>query len=132
MQVIWSRILSMIIGSSTYAFTMVLALFLTGLAIGAWIVGFRKKTETTSLRRFVFSVQLLIVFSLFLSFLFTNSVPGLLIRLGFALAINFLARTVGVAGFRGNVAGAASGDVDGNDYAAGVGLDWRCQRGICD
>jgi len=88
MQVIWSRILSMIIGSSTYAFTMVLALFLTGLAIGAWIVGFRKKTETPSLRRFVFVVQLLIVFSLFLSFLFTNSVPGLLIRLGFALAIN--------------------------------------------
>jgi len=88
MQVIWSRILSMIIGSSTYAFTMVLALFLTGLALGAWIVGFRKLAESPRLRRSVFIVQVLIAFSLLVSFRVTNAVPGLLIRLGFALGIN--------------------------------------------
>ena len=88
MQVIWSRILSMIIGSSTYAFTMVLALFLLGLAIGAWIVGFLRKTESARLRRVVFVVQLLIVLSLFISFRMTSAVPGLLIRIGFALGID--------------------------------------------
>ena len=88
MQVVWSRILSMIIGSSTYAFTMVLALFLTGLAIGAWLVAFRKHTDPARLRRVVFVVQILIVLSLFLSFSFTNSVPELLIRLGFILQVS--------------------------------------------
>jgi spermidine synthase len=88
MQVLWSRILSMIIGSSTYAFTLVLALFLVGLALGAWIVGFIRKTENLRLRRLLFVVQILIVFSLFLSFRLTSAVPGLLIRLGFTLGID--------------------------------------------
>jgi len=38
MQVVWSRMLAMIIGSSTYAFSMVLALFLAGLALGGYLV----------------------------------------------------------------------------------------------
>ena len=88
MQVVWSRILSMIIGSSTYAFTMVLALFLAGLAIGAWIVGFTKRTGSMRLRRLVFVVQVVVVLSLFVSFRLTNAVPGLLIRLGFALRVD--------------------------------------------
>src|SRR5260370_3784400 len=37
-QVAWTRILAMIIGSSTYAFSIVVALFLIGLAGGAWLV----------------------------------------------------------------------------------------------
>ncbi len=37
-QVSWTRILTMIIGSSTYAFSIVVALFLIGLAAGAWLV----------------------------------------------------------------------------------------------
>jgi len=88
MQIVWSRILSMIIGSSTYAFTMVLALFLAGLAIGAWIVGFRKKPESTRLRRAVFVVQVLVVLSLFVSFRLTSAAPSLLIRIGFTLGID--------------------------------------------
>jgi spermidine synthase len=88
MQVVWSRILSMIIGSSTYAFTIVLALFLVGLAIGAWIIGFMKRTESPHLRRIIFLVQVLIVLSLFGSFRLTSAVPGLLIGMGFTLGIN--------------------------------------------
>lgn len=42
LQVLWSRALSMVIGSSTYAFTIVLSTFLIGLAggaaIGAWLI----------------------------------------------------------------------------------------------
>ncbi|HAA58634.1 MAG TPA: hypothetical protein DCE42_27980 [Myxococcales bacterium] len=41
-QVIWSRALAMVIGSSTYAFTIILGTFLSGLALGAafgaWLV----------------------------------------------------------------------------------------------
>jgi len=88
MQVIWSRVLAMIIGSSTYAFTLVLALFLVGLAIGAWIVGSTASVDSRRLRRFVFAVQLLIVLSLFVSFRLTSSIPALLIFTGFRLAIN--------------------------------------------
>jgi spermidine synthase len=88
MQVIWSRILSMIIGSSTYAFTIVLALFLIGLAIGAWVVGFTKRTDSFQLRRAVFIVQLLIVITLFVSFRLTSAVPNLLITVGFALTVD--------------------------------------------
>jgi len=38
-QVSWTRILTMVIGSSTYAFSIVVALFLIGLAGGAWFIG---------------------------------------------------------------------------------------------
>jgi spermidine synthase len=88
MQVVWSRVLAMIIGSNTYAFTLVLALFLVGLAIGAWIVGVTASADSRRLRRFIFAVQLLIVLSLFVSFRLTSSVPPLLIFTGFRLAIN--------------------------------------------
>ena len=88
MQVLWSRILSMIIGSSTYAFTLVLALFLVGLALGAWVVGFIRKTENMRLRRMVFVLQILIGMSLFISFRLTSAVSGLLIRLGFAFGVD--------------------------------------------
>ncbi|HZI46481.1 MAG TPA: fused MFS/spermidine synthase [Pyrinomonadaceae bacterium] len=88
MQVVWSRILSMIIGSSTYAFTLVLALFLVGLAAGAWVVGLVRETDGIRLRRLMFIVQLLIVLSLFFSFRLTSGVPGWLIRIGFALGID--------------------------------------------
>jgi spermidine synthase len=88
MQVVWSRILAMIIGSSTYAFTLVLALSLVGLAIGAWIVSSTATADGRRLRRFIFAVQLLIVLSLFVSFRLTSSVPAVLISIGFRLAIN--------------------------------------------
>ena len=36
-QVAWTRILSLMLGGSVYAFTIVLALFLAGLGLGAWV-----------------------------------------------------------------------------------------------
>src|SRR2546423_11055799 len=67
MQIIWSRLLAMIIGSSTYAFALVLALFLLGLALGAWVVSFTVTSDSNRLRRDVFVVQLFTVVALFMS-----------------------------------------------------------------
>jgi spermidine synthase len=88
MQVVWSRVLAMIIGSSTYAFTIVLALFLLGLALGAWIVSANAKPEPGSLRRWILWTQILIAATLFLSLRITNLIPSLLVNLGFRLGIN--------------------------------------------
>jgi len=88
MQVVWSRVLAMIIGSSTYAFSIVLALFLVGLALGASIVSARKNPVTRSLRRAVLVIELLTAFTLFLSLRITSATPNLLISTAFRLGIN--------------------------------------------
>ncbi|MFS8087029.1 MAG: fused MFS/spermidine synthase, partial [Acidobacteriota bacterium] len=88
MQVVWSRMLAMIIGSSTYAFSIVLALFLTGLSLGAYLISRRRNPEPVSLRRMVFVVELLTAASLFLSIRVANAAPALLVSLGFRLGIN--------------------------------------------
>ena len=78
-QVAWTRVLTMIIGSSTYAFSLVVALFLLGLAIGAYLVA-RKKTAT-NLPRSIMNVELATAVALVLSILMTNASPNLLIEL---------------------------------------------------
>lgn len=86
MQVVWSRMLAMIIGSSTYAFSIVLALFLSGLALGAYIVSTKKNSD--GLRRAVLVTELLTAFTLFLSLRITSATPDFLVSAGFSLGIN--------------------------------------------
>jgi spermidine synthase len=86
MQVVWSRMLAMIIGSSTYAFSIVLALFLSGLALGAYIVSTKKNSD--GLRRAVLVTELLTAFTLFLSLRITSATPDFLISAAFRLGIN--------------------------------------------
>jgi spermidine synthase len=88
MQIIWSRLLAMIIGSSTYAFALVLALFLLGLALGAWVVSLTARADSQRLRRVVFMVQLFTVVALFMSLRMTSAVPGMLVSIGFRLGVN--------------------------------------------
>src|SRR5438067_2416591 len=88
MQIIWSRLLAMIIGSSTYAFALVLALFLLGLALGAWIVSLTVTADPYRLRSVVFLVELFTVVALFMSFRITNTVPEMLVSIGFRFGIN--------------------------------------------
>jgi len=84
-QVSWTRILTMIIGSSTYAFSIVVALFLIGLAGGAWIVG--RKDRSAKLRRTIMAVEIVTAISLLLSLFILNRIPALLINLGLSLKI---------------------------------------------
>lgn len=79
-QVSWTRILTMIIGSSTYAFSIVVALFLIGLAAGAWFVA--RKDRSEKLRGMILKVEALTAISLLVSLFVLNKLPVLLIYLG--------------------------------------------------
>ena len=85
-QVAWTRVLTMIIGSSTYAFSIVVALFLQGLAVGAYVVA--NKKVTTNLRRSIMIVELATAAMLFFNIWIINKTPELLITLGLSLQIN--------------------------------------------
>ncbi len=84
-QVSWTRVLTMIIGSSTYAFSIVVALFLIGLAIGAWIVA--RKDRSHRLRSTILVVEVLTALSLLFSLFVLNQIPALLINLGLRLQV---------------------------------------------
>ena len=79
-QVSWTRILTMIIGSSTYAFSIVVALFLIGLAAGAWWVA--RKDRSDRLRRTILIVEIVTAIGLLQSLFVLNKIPALLITLG--------------------------------------------------
>ena len=85
-QISWTRVLTMIIGSSTYAFSIVVALFLIGLAGGAWLVG--RKDRSARLRRTILVVELVTALSLLFSLFVLNWIPALLIDLGLRLKIS--------------------------------------------
>jgi spermidine synthase len=85
-QVAWTRVLTMVIGSSTYAFSIVVALFLLGLSGGAYMVGHNKIKE--ALRRKILKVELATAVSLFLSLVIVNQMPGMLISAGLRLKLD--------------------------------------------
>jgi spermidine synthase len=88
MQIVWSRMLAMIIGSSTYAFSIVLALFLAGLALGAYLVSASRNRDSRSLRRTVFGLEILTALALFISIRVANAMPALLVSMGLRLGVN--------------------------------------------
>ncbi|HXQ71171.1 MAG TPA: fused MFS/spermidine synthase, partial [Pyrinomonadaceae bacterium] len=85
-QVSWTRVLTMIIGSSTFAFSIVVALFLIGLAGGAGIIG--RKDRSARLRTAIMIVELITAVSLLLSLFVLNRIPSLLINLGMRFHIS--------------------------------------------
>jgi spermidine synthase len=85
-QVAWTRLLAMIVGSSTYAFSIVVALFLMGLSAGSFVIargGRRARPRETVLR-----VELLTAVSIFLSLIIANKIPVLLITTGLRFHIS--------------------------------------------
>ncbi|MGI8898354.1 MAG: fused MFS/spermidine synthase [Pyrinomonadaceae bacterium] len=84
-QVAWTRILTMIIGSSTYAFTIVVSLFLIGLSAGAYFIGRNRYSE--NLRFTILKVELVTAGSLYLSLVIVNVIPVLLVNTGLRLNV---------------------------------------------
>jgi len=85
-QVAWTRLLTMIVGSSTYAFSIVVALFLMGLSGGSFVIA--RKSRAAKLRATVLRVELLTAVSIFLSLVMANKIPGLLINAGLRFHIS--------------------------------------------
>ncbi len=85
-QVAWTRILAMIIGSSTYAFSIVVALFLLGLSGGAFVIA--RKNISARLQETVLKVELATVVSLCLSLFMVNRIPAFLITNGLRLHVS--------------------------------------------
>ncbi|HYJ89204.1 MAG TPA: fused MFS/spermidine synthase [Pyrinomonadaceae bacterium] len=83
-QVAWTRMLSMIIGSSTYAFSITVALFLVGLSVGAFFIARR---NVSKLRKTVLTVELLTAISLVFSLFVVNRIPAWLVAAGLSLGI---------------------------------------------
>lgn len=84
-QVAWTRVLTMIIGSSTYAFTIVVSLFLLALAAGAFLIGRNRYSE--NLRSTIVKVELITAGSLYMSLLIINVIPTLLVNAGLGLNV---------------------------------------------
>jgi spermidine synthase len=78
--------LTMIVGSSTYAFSIVVALFLGGLAAGAYVVARRKLSNR--LRETVVRVELFTAGSLVLSLAMASLIPTWLFNAGVSLGVS--------------------------------------------
>lgn len=85
-QVAWTRMLSMIIGSSTYAFSITVALFLVGLSVGAFFIA--RRNVSNKLRKTVLTVELLTAISLVFSLFVVNRIPAWLVAAGLSLGIS--------------------------------------------
>jgi spermidine synthase len=85
-QVAWTRVLTMIIGSSTYAFSLVVALFLLGLALGAYIIG--RTRLSAHLRPALMGIEILTGLTILMSVWVINRAPGILFYQGTRLGIN--------------------------------------------
>jgi spermidine synthase len=85
-QVAWTRLLTMIVGSSTYAFSIVVALFLMGLSGGSFVIA--RQSRTAKLRQTVLRVELLTAVTIFLSLVIANKIPSLLINVGLRFHIS--------------------------------------------
>jgi len=83
MQVAWTRVITMIIGSSTYAFSMVVGVFLLGLLAGAFIIS--RHNFAHSLRRTILLIEAATAASLYLSLIVVSRLPGWLVTTGLRL-----------------------------------------------
>src|SRR5438034_4755673 len=83
-EVVWTRMLALALGSSTHAFSLMLITFITGIAVGAWIVGRWKRLRRT-LDAFGWA-ELALAITLLVSMLFYERVPYWFTRLAGVLA----------------------------------------------
>lgn len=72
-QISWTRALSLILGTSTYAFTVILATFLLGISLGSLF--FRFLPRNISKIYFYIIVQILIIISVLISSLYFDELP---------------------------------------------------------
>jgi len=79
-QVAWTRAMSLIIGSSTYAFSLILACFLVGLAGGAWLYSRRQARQPDQAAN-LSVIHLLVACTALAGILFMDQLPAVLVTL---------------------------------------------------
>lgn len=72
-QVIWTRLLGLIVGPTTYSFTIVLVTFITGLALGGMVFGYLADRIKNTLRLLIATQIAAALLVLFISHLLGNS-----------------------------------------------------------
>jgi spermidine synthase len=72
-EVIWTRLLGLIVGPTTYSFTIVLATFITGLALGSMVFGYVADRTSSSLKFLLITQAAAAVLVLIVSQLLGNS-----------------------------------------------------------
>ncbi len=102
LEVVWTRVLNLVFGSTTYAFSLVLATFLVGIALGSEAV--RRRADATRAPVFWMGVVLLAAAVSVLGLLFSvEALPVLylrvLTRLGMSFDADLLARAAVAAAF---------------------------------
>jgi len=90
LEVLWSRMLVMFIGSSVYAFSTILAIFLSGLVLGGWLVS-RFIDQSQNLLRSLILINLSISIYIFISLLLTTKIPLIFLFLFKITSGNFAA-----------------------------------------
>ncbi|MHC1766935.1 MAG: fused MFS/spermidine synthase [Verrucomicrobiia bacterium] len=83
-EVAWTRLLGLALGSSTHAFSLMLITFITGIAVGAWIIYLWKGLRRT-LTAFAWA-EIGLAFSLFVSMFFYQYLSFWFVRLAGLLA----------------------------------------------
>lgn len=83
-EVAWTRLLALALGSSTHAFSLMLVTFITGIAVGAWIIYLWKNLRRT-LEAFAWA-ELALAGTLFISMFFYEYLPYWFVKLAALLA----------------------------------------------
>ncbi len=78
-QVAWNRALSLVLGSSVYAFTLILLAFLLGLALGAALYSRRHAADPDQLAN-LSAIHILIAMGVVVGLVVTDELPGLFLR----------------------------------------------------
>ncbi|MEN9677455.1 MAG: hypothetical protein RIS76_3351 [Verrucomicrobiota bacterium] len=83
-EIAWTRLLALALGSTTHAYSLMLATFISGIAVGGWIIA-RWKRQANTLLAFGLA-ELALAATLFASLWFYDLLPWWFVRLGNVLA----------------------------------------------
>jgi predicted membrane-bound spermidine synthase len=83
-EVTWTRVLGLALASSTHAYSLMLATFIAGIAVGGWII-YRWKRQANTLAAFAWA-ELALAGTLFVSLFFYDLLPYWFVRLAALLA----------------------------------------------
>ncbi len=89
-EVVWTKILALIIGSSVYAFSTMLVTFLLGLALGSYVMSKNVKRFRGSEFTVFALVQLLIALSVLVALFFIGKLPIIFLEMARVVPRNFL------------------------------------------